>query len=237
MYRKLVWGLVALAFMALATACPATTVKPTPPAVYLAQPPACPYPSNVVQLNGDSVGIEVANRLVLPEHLVFNAAQGGSGFAWNGYAPTIRTRVEEWITACGTPKLLIVEGGINDLTHGVDVAGLTTAVAELSAATAALGVPTLWVTMHPVPVTGGAASLTPSIQAYNEWLTTPDSVAGPVVDCMPDLQDADRPGSLDPKFYRTGDLFKPDSIHLNSLGYQTFAACVATAAEPLLAAV
>lgn len=214
-----------VAMVAVASACtPAPPQEPT----YFGTPEYCPYDDAVVQSNGDSIGAGYTHMLRLPEGLsLFNAAQGSSTLTLSLRVPVIGDRVKEWVERCGNPGVVVVQGGIIDLTFGVPVETMQAAVLELSAWLEARGIPTVWLGIHPFPHVSPYMAHDPRRVAYNEWLTTPGNLWGSAVDCTPVLQDPARPGTMNPAYWKIVDLFgSPDGLHPNTAGYTAMAECV-----------
>lgn len=215
-----------VAVVAVAAAC----APPTPPQepTYFGTPEYCPYDDLVVQSNGDSIGVGYTNMLRLPEeYSVFNAAQGSATLTAPIRVPVIGDRVKEWIERCGNPGVVVVEGGIIDLTLGIPVETMQAAILELSAWLEARGIPTVWLAVHPFPHVSPYQAHDERRLAYNEWLTTPGNVWGSAVDCSPALEDPAIPGTLNRSYWKIVDLFgSPDGVHPNSAGYTAMAECV-----------
>src|SRR6476661_63959 len=102
----------------LATACqtPTTTATPTPA--------DCPYPNNVIQFNGDSLGIHIPRYMQVDGELIVNRSEPRAGFTYDiAYdaaqnlpaVDSIGKTVKKWITQCGVPDLVVIQGGINDI--------------------------------------------------------------------------------------------------------------------------
>jgi hypothetical protein len=121
----------------------------------------CPYPAGTIQFMGDSLGFALAYNVSADGMFVANRAAGRSGFTYSIPAntaeglpavPSIAEQTEKYITQCGDPDLVIIQGGINDLAGvGVSAATLEAAVMELSDWLEAAGIPTLWIAVHPIP--------------------------------------------------------------------------------------
>lgn len=215
--------MVAVCGLAAAACAPAA---PSGPA--FGTPEYCPYDQLVVQSNGDSIGVGYTHMMRLPEqYSLFNAAQGASTFTISATVPVIGDRVKEWVDRCGAPGVVIVQGGIIDLTYGVPVASIEAAVTELSDWLAARDIPTVWLGVHPFPHVSPYIVHDPARRAYNEWLTTPGNVHGVAVDCTPVLEDPARPGTMSPAYWKIVDLLgNPDGLHPNTAGYTAMAECV-----------
>lgn len=199
-----------------------------PPGAPPSQPASCPYEEGSVQSNGDSVGFGYAARLRLPApYSLFNAAQGASAWTISIQVPSIGTRVKEWIERCGTPAVVVVQGGVIDVTRSLPIESMIAEVSELSDWLEARGVPTVWVGVNPFPHVSPYMAKDARRVAYNEWLTTPGNVWGDAVDCTTALEDPARPGTLAPAFWNVIDLEgNPDGIHPNNAGYHAMAGCV-----------
>lgn len=224
----MVAGIVAV--IAVAAAC--TPPPPEEPTYFLA-PEYCPYDDLVVQSNGDSIGAGYTHMLRLPEqYSLFNAAQGGATLTISLKVPLIGDRVKEWVDRCGSPGVVVIQGGIIDLTYGVPVETMQAAATELSDWLEARGIPTVWLGIHPFPrVSPYYAVHDAKRVAYNQWLTTPGNVWGDAIDCTPVLQDPANPGTMNPAYWKIVDLFgSPDGLHPNTAGYTTMAEC----AKPLI---
>lgn len=225
--RSVAVAAVTAVIVVIAGAC---TSAPVPPGElpYGGTPEYCPYDDLVVQSNGDSIGVGYTNMMRLPEqYSLFNAAQGAATFTLSFTVPLISERVQQWIEQCGNPGVVVIEGGIIDLTYGVPLEAIQAAVTELSDWLEARGVPTVWLGIHPFPRVSPYMAHDANRQAYNEWLTTPGNVWGSAVDCTPVLEDPANPGTMNPAFWKIVDLFgSPDGLHPNTAGYTTMAECV-----------
>ncbi len=221
---------VMVAASAVACGTPPRATAPT----YSVTPEYCPYDDRLVQFNGDSVGASYAHRVRLPEYSVFNASQGGAGWVFDDVVATIPSRVRQWIDQCGVPGAVVIEGGINDLTHAVAVEEMQAEVRALSAWLAERDVPTVWLAIHPMPITGNYWFVQEQRLAYNEWLTTSGELWGATVDCTPALEAPDEPDSLRRSFWSYLDVWgTPDGNHMNADGYEAMARCV----EPVVSEV
>lgn len=211
----------------LATACTTPSSVPPGPLPYGGTPEYCPYDDLVVQTNGDSIGVGFTNMMRLPEeYSVFNAAQGAATFTLSFTVPLISERVKEWVDKCGNPGVVVIQGGIIDLTYGVPIESIQAAVIELSDWLEARGIPTVWLGIHPFPRVSPYMAHNGTRQVYNEWLTTPGNVWGTAVDCTPVLQDPANPGTMSPAYWKIVDLFgSPDGLHPNTAGYTAMAEC------------
>jgi len=223
----------------LATACQ------TPPTAAPPSSPDCPYPDNVIQFNGDSLGIHIPRYVEVNGELVVNRSEPRAGFTYDiPFDParnlpavdSIGTTVKKWITQCGVPDLVIVQGGINDIAGAsVPAATIQAAVTELSNWLQANQVPTLWVAVQPLSTAGSYMWSYPVRQAYNAWLTS-GNVWGRTVNCAGVLQDPAVPDTLNPIYWQRVDLFGHiDGVHPNQAGYDVFGQCVADAATQALA--
>jgi lysophospholipase L1-like esterase len=224
--------LLAVAFVAVLAVVGTGCINPTPAppgaVPYGGTPKNCPYDENAVQSNGDSIGVGYTNMMRLPEpYWVFNVAQGAATFTLSYTVPVIADRVKEWIELCGNPGVVVIEGGIIDLTYGVPPEGLEAAVTELSDWLEARGVPTVWLAIHPFPRRSPYMAADPNRRTYNEWLTTPGNVWGNAIDCTPVLEDPADPGAMNPAYWKIVDIFgNPDGLHPNTAGYIEMAECV-----------
>lgn len=218
------WALLGVVAV-LVSAC---TPPPVAEAPAFGTPEYCPYDDLVVQSNGDSIGVGYTHMLRLPEqYSIFNAAMGASTFTISLKVPVIADRVKEWITNCGEPGVVVVQGGIIDLTYGVPLETVQAAVTELSDWLEARGIPTVWLGIHPFPRVSPYLVHDPVRVAYNDWLTTPGTVWGAAVDCTPVLEDPLNPGTMNPAYWKIVDLFgSPDGLHPNTPGYTAMAECV-----------
>ena len=213
---------------AVAVGCTSSPTVPPGELPYGGTPEYCPYDDLVVQSNGDSIGVGYTNMLRLPaQYSLFNAAQGAATFTLSFSVPLISERVQQWIEQCGNPGVVVIEGGIIDLTYGVPLEAIEAAVTQLSDWLEARGVPTVWLGIHPFPKVSPYMAHNANRQAYNEWLTTPGNVWGAAVDCTPVLEDPANPGTMNPAYWKIVDLFgSPDGLHPNTAGYTTMAECV-----------
>ena len=230
---KIRMAVLAAVVVACAVACGPQPPRSSAPS-YGVTPEYCPYDDRIVQFNGDSVGVHTAARLHLPEYSVFNAAQGGAGWVFDDVASTIPSRVRQWIDQCGVPGVVVIEGGINDLTHAIAVEELQAEVRALSDWLEARGVPTIWVAVHPMAFPSAYWFVQDNRVAYNEWLLTSDEVWGTTVDCTAVLEDPSQPDSLRSAFFTYLDIWgNVDGIHMNGDGYDALARCL----EPEIRAV
>ncbi|MGB6060009.1 MAG: hypothetical protein WBF71_17265 [Microthrixaceae bacterium] len=231
---------------------PAVAACQTPVAgpSYNVAPPACPYVGPTIQFHGDSVGAELPKFMNLPGYGVFNASQGGSALTIDSYVPLIGERVHQWIEECGHPQMVIVQGGVNDMASGVKAADILAADRAISDYLAGLGIPAVFLTMHPFAnnLVGGEPDgyqwMQPVRLAYNELLQAPDNgLIGTVVDCVDVLEDPADPGWLRPEFYKyEGFSFSPseglvphaDGTHMSQDGYSTYADCLTDKIRHLL---
>ncbi|CAN5492508.1 hypothetical protein BH10ACT3_BH10ACT3_13050 [soil metagenome] len=209
----------------------------TPPVVYT--PPECPYADNVIQFNGDSLGIHIPRYISAPPRTLANRSEPRSGFTYElAYeperdlppVPSIGESVKQWIDECGAPNLVIIQGGINDLAGaGASAAVIRAAVMELSDWLEARGIPTLWVAVHPLPVVGTYMWTQPQRQAFNTWLESGE-VWGSTVNCSDAMSDPNAPDTMSPAYYWAVDIFgTKDGVHPNQEGYLAFGNCVAAA--------
>jgi lysophospholipase L1-like esterase len=226
--RRRSLSIVVMSLVAVAAITGACTPPPAEEPTYFGTPEYCPYDDQVVQSNGDSIGVGYTHMLRLPEeYSLFNAAQGAGTFTISLTVPVIGDRVKEWVDRCGNPGVVVVQGGIIDLTYGVPIETMQAAVTELSDWLEARGIPTVWVGIHPFPHVSPYLVHDAKRVTYNEWLTTPGNLWGQAVDCTPVLQDPARPGTMNPAYWKIVDLFgSPDGLHPNSAGYTTMAECV-----------
>lgn len=228
-------GLVVMCAIALAAGCTASATPNGPP-----PPSPCPYGPADIQVNGDSLGTAIPRYLTAPnDGTVVNRARSRSGFTYEIPAdvnqglpavPSIGRTIQTWIELCGPPALVVIQGGVADLAGlGLAPSVIQAAVSELSAWLEANNVPTLWVTVHPLPTAGTYMWSQPARQAYNAWLKA-GNVTGDVVDCVPALEDPSRPDTLNPIYYERVDLWGTvDGVHPNTAGYQAMAACIQAA--------
>ena len=225
---------VSVAFVAILAAVGAAMHPRTP--CHPASSPTAARPStartttSIVQSHGDSIGVGYTNMMRLPDqYSLFNAAQGASTFTLSYSVPLISERVHQWVEQCGNPGVVVIEGGIIDLTLGVPLEAIQAAVTELSDWLEARGIPTVWMGIHPFPQGQPRTwRTTRSAQAYNEWLTTPGNVLGHRgrlhARCS---QDPANPGTMNPAYWKIVDLFgSPDGLHPNTAGYIAMAECV-----------
>ena len=98
---------IRMAVLAALVAASAVACGPQPPRSSApgnpVTPEYCPYDDQVVQFNGDSIGVHTASRLQLPEYSVFNAAQGGAGWVFDDVVSTIPSRVASGSTSAALP--------------------------------------------------------------------------------------------------------------------------------------
>lgn len=218
-----------------------TTVPP-----YNNTPPACPFEGHDLVIHGDSLGVQVGvqlpGALTGTGYRVFNAAEGGSGYVVNARQPIIN-RVKQWIEQCGNPRMVIIQGGVNDLINNISIEQMEAAVTEISQYLEAKGVDAAFVTIHPLPdkrsnlanKPDGYQYYTPARLAYNQWLMTPGNVTGTVIDCTAVLQDPTNPDYMNPTFWKIIDLFgNSDGLHMSTVGYMVYAQCVADGIMPVL---
>lgn len=226
---KLRTAALAALVIASCVACQTPPRSTGPPSYDRVTPPYCPFDDKIVQFNGDSIGVHYSSRVQLPEHTVFNAAQPASAWVWDDVVVTLSTRIQQWIDQCGAPAAVVLQGGINDLTHGVPFEEMTAEVQRMSDWLEERGVPTVWVALHPMPSASRQWHVQDSRIAYNEWLTSAD-LWGHAVDCTPSLEHPGQPGSLHRSFWTYADLTNVDGVHMNRAGYETMARCV----EPVI---
>lgn len=211
----------------LAAACAGAPNLAPPP--YTASPPSCPY-DRVIQFNGDSVASAWAAATSIPDHEVFNAAQGAAGHVFDAL-PTIGDRVREWIELCGAPSAVVISGGGNDFGHGEYVSSVENATAELGAWLAARDIPAVWVTIYPFPETSPAHALfDPQRRAYNDWLRAGGPGWGVIADVGPPMGG----DTLAPQFWTWATATVPD-VHPNAAGYAAGAAVIEASLSELLA--
>lgn len=197
-------------------------------------PPSCPF-EDVVMVDGDSVTVGYVGELTVADHDVFAAAVGGSSFTPAGPKETIDDRILRWLDTCGTPDLVVVGGGINDLNNAVSPGVVIDEMARLDRELGTRGVDTVWVTIAPLAEPGGYAHLNPVRRQVNDWIRTPGNHSGGVADVVPALEDPARPDTLRQTYWRYwNDLFKPDGLHPNQAGYRAMAAVVAAAVDERL---
>lgn len=226
--RRRTMSAMAVAVVVVAALTAACTPPPPEEPTYFLAPEYCPYDDAMVQSNGDSIGAGYTHMLRLPEpYSLFNASQGSATLTISLRVPVIGDRVKEWVERCGNPGVVIVQGGIIDLTYGVPVETMQAAISELSAWLEARGIPTVWLGIHPFPHVSPYRQHEPRRLEYNQWLTTPGNVWGQAIDCTPVLEDSARPGTMDPAYWKIVDLLgNPDGLHPNTAGYTVMAECV-----------
>jgi len=204
-----------------------TTLAGLAPLPYTAVPPSCPY-EDVIQYNGDSIGLQWAAYGRVPGYARFDAAQGGSGFVFSAF-PTIGSRVRQWIEQCGVPDAVVISGGGNDIGHGEYVASIKQAIAELGPWLAERGVPTVWVTVEPWPADSIYQRFDPQRRELNDWLLAGGAGWGTVADIGPALGGA----TLNPDFWVWATANRVDS-HPNAAGLTAAAAVVDAAITSVL---
>lgn len=226
--RRRTMSAMAVAVVAVAALASSCTPPPPQEPTYFLAPEYCPYDDAMVQSNGDSVGAGYTHMLRLPEpYSLFNASQGSSTLTFSIRVPKIGDRVKEWVERCGNPGVVIVQGGIIDVTYGVEIETMQAAITELSAWLEERGIPTVWLAIHPFPHVSPYMAHQARRIAYNDWLTTPGNVWGQAIDCTPVLEDPARPGTMNPAFWKPADIFgNPDGLHPNTAGYTVMAECV-----------
>jgi len=212
-----------------------------PPAPYVPIVPPCPYPNNLLQINGESVAFQMASQVRHPDYVTFNAAQSRSGFTYSIPAdapdpglppvPSISETVKSWIESCGVPEVLVIAGAINDLAgRGLPASTVQGAVVELADWLRDRQVQTIWVTVVPLSVRGNYLWTYPQRQSFNDWLRSGGPGWGTTVDCVPALENPNQPDVLNPAYEEIVDIFgNVDGIHPNPAGARAFAACVAAA--------
>jgi len=202
--------------------------------IYNTAPEYCPYDSEIVQLNGDSIGAGIARFIDLPGYSKFEAAQGASNWTRGSEEIlTIPDRVKQWIDQCGVPGALWVEGGIGDIIAGIPVEDLKAVYTELSDWLEVRGVPTVWLGVTPFPGVSPYQAHNERRMEFNEWLTTPGNLWGTGIDCTWAVADPSAPDVMAPRYWKIVDLFgNPDGLHPNNDGYAALADCVE---PPLLA--
>ena len=226
----------ALAIVVAAFAAGCIDPPPSSPAtVFGSAPEYCPYDDRVVQFNGDSVGVHTAARLDLREYSVFNAAQGGAGWVFDEVVSTIPSRVRHWVDQCGAPGVVVIEGGINDLTHAVAVDEIQAQARALSGWLEERGIPVIWVAVHPMASSSSYWAVQENRVRYNQWLLSTDELSGTRVDCTSALEDPATPDSLRSSFFTYLDLWgNVDGIHMNADGYTAMARCIAPAIRSVM---
>lgn len=163
-------------------------------------------------LAGDSVAEALHRRVTTPD--VYNAAAGGTGFI-AGTRGTIEGTIDgrlAWLEPSAGPRVVIVQGGIND--RRLDLADVTAAMARLESDLAARGIATVWLT---TPV-GTKENLPEWLPRINAWMRTRSRW----IDC-------------DTASIRAAG-FK-DGIHPTDLGYERYAACLDQALPGVLSSV
>ena len=229
---------VVVAVVLVAAAC--STQPPGPVA-----PPPCPSTPDVVQFDGDSLGIHIARYLEVPGGQVVDRSVPRSGFTYDLAAdparslpavPSIGGTVRSWIEACGVPGIVVVEGGINDLAGAGATAGeLEAAVLELSDWLRDRGVPTVWLPLHPLPTAGSYMWVQPARQEFNAWLEA-GHVWGTVVDCNDGLEDPAHPDTLAPTYWWVVDIWGTvEGVHPDQDGYRAWSECLGARLPPLTA--
>jgi lysophospholipase L1-like esterase len=219
---------ILLVAVAVAFASASCTQGPPRTPTYNMAPEYCPYDSKMVQFNGDSIGAGFAHAVSLPEeYSKFEAAQGAATWTIDVQVPLISTRVKQWIEQCGKPGVVVIQGGIIDLTRGVALDQLQGVITELSGWLEARDIPTIWLAIHPMPSVSNYQVINPARIEYNAWLTGPGAVWGTAIDCTEAMQDPAVPGTLNLAFWDPVDIFgTPDGLHPNAAGYEVMAACV-----------
>ena len=108
---------------------------------------------------------------------------------------------------------------------------LAAAIGELSDWLEARDIPTVWLTVIPMPVRGGYVQMEPARQAYNDWLMTPGNVWGHRSTAPSSFRIPTGRAGSHPKYWKIVDLFgTPDGIHPADIGYEVMARC----AEPAI---
>ncbi len=212
------------------------------------KPPVVPPPSDcvttgpVIRVHGDSLAFHIARNLDAPGRIVVDRSTARSPLSFDLPADpakglpevdAITDQARYWIEKCGVPDVLVIEGGIVDMGGNVGVAQLTAAVQSLSDWLEERHVPTVWMTVHPLPTAGTYMWLQPVRQAYNEWLKG-GHVYGTVADCVPYVEDAANPDTLAPVYWWKVDIWGTvDGVHPNDAGYVELARCISDNLPPL----
>ena len=164
---------------------------------------------------------------------VLNLSRGSA--AYSGEAtPDVATtfsilqRLEAQLDACNWDVgLVIVSGGVNDLAAGQTTDGMKSGAEAISASLAARGINTVWVPILPwaVDATHPHDFRYEHRLDFNQWLTTPGRVNGPVLECNSIMRASGNPEVLAPGYARYVG-FTLDAFHINDPAKWAFGACV-----------
>lgn len=150
---------------------------------------------------GDSLSLSASwpSESIRP---VYSLAMYGTGFASTYNPPsTITSNVMETITTYGVPQTLVLMGGVNDVSAGIDSSVITGAMQGLDDFLTSFGVHVVWVTEP-------AWSYRAGMDSINDWVRTRPNVA----DCAGSIQDS--------------PAFTVDGTHPTQAGYHQLAGCI-----------
>lgn len=216
----------------------------TPPPSGSGTPPAdvpCSDSDHVVRVHGDSLAFHIARAIDAPGRTVMDRTTARASLSFDlpenaelglpavsSIVGTVRDRVDR----CGVPEVLVIQGGINDLASNVPVTDIEAAVSDLSDWLEARDVPTVWMTIHPLPTAGTYMWVQPARQAYNAWLKA-GNVHGIVADCVPYLDDPAHPDTMAPAYWWQVDIWGTiEGVHPNQAGYDQLGRCISDALPP-----
>jgi hypothetical protein len=190
---------------------------------------------DTVIIAGDSVTAQWSQSAAFPPGTrVLNLSRGSaaySGEETQDVATTfsIRQRLEAQLDACNWDVgLVVLSGGVNDLAAGQTPDAMESGAAAISASLAARDINTVWVPILPWAVDDNNFTDVRFEHRleFNEWLSTPGRVNGPVLQCNSVLRDPNSAEELLAPGYRRYVGFTLDVFHINDAAKWAFGGCV-----------